>query len=50
MLCALAGLGLATSGWASVFPLPADGSSVVGSDESMQTVYEDTLPDRKSVV
>src|SRR5712671_3430291 len=45
VLCALAGLGLAARGWASVFPLPADGSSVVGSDESMQTVYEDTLPD-----
>jgi len=41
----LAGLGLVAPGWASVFPLPADGSSVVGSDESMQTVYEDTLPD-----
>jgi L,D-transpeptidase ErfK/SrfK len=46
VLCALAGLGLlAGRGWASVYPLPADGSSVVGSDESMQTVYEDTLPD-----
>ena len=45
VLCALAGLGLAVPGWASVYPLPADGSSVVGSDESMQTVYEDTLPD-----
>ena len=45
-LCAFAGLGLlAGHGWASVYPLPADGSSVVGSDESMQTVYEDTLPD-----
>src|SRR5258705_3939764 len=45
VLCALAGLGLAAPGWASVFPLPADGSSVVGTDETMQTVYEDTLPD-----
>src|ERR1700682_2028061 len=30
---------------ANVYPLPADGSSVVGTDETMQTVYEDTLPD-----
>jgi L,D-transpeptidase ErfK/SrfK len=46
VLCALAGLHLlAAPGWASVYPLPADGSSVVGTDESMQTVYEDTLPD-----
>jgi len=44
--CALASLGLlAAPGWASVYPLPPDGSRVVGSDESMQTVYEDTLPD-----
>src|SRR5438045_7462800 len=44
--CALAWLGLlAAPGWASVYPLPADGSPVVGTDTSMQTVYEDTLPD-----
>jgi L,D-transpeptidase ErfK/SrfK len=30
---------------ASVFPLPDDGSAVVGADSSMTTVYEDTLPD-----
>src|SRR6202163_362927 len=30
---------------ANVYPLPADGSSVGGTDETMQTVYEDTLPD-----
>jgi L,D-transpeptidase ErfK/SrfK len=30
---------------ASVYPLPADGSAVVGTDESVSTVYEDTLPD-----
>ncbi len=30
---------------ASVFPLPADGSAVVGEDSSVKTVYEDTLPD-----
>src|SRR5205814_992402 len=43
--CALAWLGLlAAPGWASVYPLPPDGSPVGGSDESMQPVYEDTLP------
>src|SRR3984893_14079331 len=36
---------LAGPAWANVSPLPADGSSVVGADETMQTVYEDTLPD-----
>ena len=36
---------LATPLHASVYPLPADGSPVVGTDTSMQTVYEDTLPD-----
>src|SRR5437762_13753543 len=36
---------LATPLHASVYPLPADGSSAVGTDTSMQTVYEDTLPD-----
>jgi L,D-transpeptidase ErfK/SrfK len=36
---------LAVPAWANVYPLPADGSSVVGADETMQTVYEDTLPD-----
>ncbi len=36
---------LAAPGWASVYPLPSDGSPVVGSDESVQAVYEDTLPD-----
>jgi L,D-transpeptidase ErfK/SrfK len=30
---------------ASVFPLPADGSAVVGSDATATTAYEDTLPD-----
>jgi len=30
---------------ASVYGLPADGSGVVGSDSSVSTVYEDTLPD-----
>src|SRR5579862_1327749 len=30
---------------ASVFPLPADGSAVVGSDATVTTAYEDTLPD-----
>jgi L,D-transpeptidase ErfK/SrfK len=36
---------LAPPGWGSVYPLPEDGSSVVGEDASVQTVYEDTLPD-----
>jgi L,D-transpeptidase ErfK/SrfK len=30
---------------ASVFPLPADGSAVVGSDAAVTTAYEDTLPE-----
>ncbi len=30
---------------AAVFALPADGSPVVGTDLSVRTVYEDTLPD-----
>jgi L,D-transpeptidase ErfK/SrfK len=30
---------------ASVFPLPADGSAVVGTDTTVTTAYEDTLPD-----
>ena len=30
---------------ASVFPLPTDGSAVVGSDSSTKSIYEDTLPD-----
>src|SRR5690348_10389862 len=36
---------LATPLRASVYPLPADGSPVVGTDTSVQTAYEDTLPD-----
>jgi L,D-transpeptidase ErfK/SrfK len=40
----LSGL-VAGSAQASVFPLPDDGSAVVGADSSMTTVYEDTLPD-----
>ena len=30
---------------ASLYALPADGSAVVGTDGSIRTVYEDTLPD-----
>ncbi|HEX4648284.1 MAG TPA: L,D-transpeptidase family protein [Steroidobacteraceae bacterium] len=30
---------------ASVYPLPTDGSSVVGADTSVQSAYKDTLPD-----
>jgi len=29
----------------SVFALPADGSTVIGEDSAVTTVYEDTLPD-----
>ena len=36
---------LATPAWSTVYPLPADGSSVVGEDARMRTVYQDTLPD-----
>jgi L,D-transpeptidase ErfK/SrfK len=36
---------LGTQAQGSVFPLPTDGSSVVGADSSVRTVYEDTLPD-----
>src|SRR4029077_20818016 len=46
LLWSLSCVGLAAApAWANVYPLPADGSSVVGTDETMQTVYEDTLPD-----
>jgi L,D-transpeptidase ErfK/SrfK len=41
----LSALFLGTQAQASVFPLPTDGSSVVGADSSVRTVYEDTLPD-----
>src|SRR5579862_859909 len=47
-LLSLARLGLAACvlpAAASVFPLPQDGSAVVGEDQNVQTVYEDTLPD-----
>jgi L,D-transpeptidase ErfK/SrfK len=30
---------------ASVYPLPVDGSAVVGTDEAVATAYQDTLPD-----
>jgi L,D-transpeptidase ErfK/SrfK len=46
ILGALAGLTLAsTPAGASLYPLPTDGSAVVGNDSAMTTVYEDTLPD-----
>ena len=45
ILALLGALTLAANAAASVFPLPADGSSVVGADTSVRTVYEDTLPD-----
>ena len=43
-MLALAALA-STPAWSSVYPLPADGSTVVGEDTRMRTVYEDTLPD-----
>jgi L,D-transpeptidase ErfK/SrfK len=46
VLCSAAALCLlAGTARASLFPLPADGSAVVGTDDTMTTVYEDTLPD-----
>jgi L,D-transpeptidase ErfK/SrfK len=45
ILALLSAVGLATPAQGSVFPIPADGSSVVGADSSVRTVYEDTLPD-----
>jgi L,D-transpeptidase ErfK/SrfK len=34
-----------TLAFARVFPLPTDGSTVIGEDSSMTTVYEDSLPE-----
>ncbi|HEV2228077.1 MAG TPA: L,D-transpeptidase family protein [Steroidobacteraceae bacterium] len=42
LACALA---LSSPVRASVYPLPADGSPVVGSDEVVTATYQDTLPD-----
>jgi L,D-transpeptidase ErfK/SrfK len=43
---ALAWLSLASnSACGSVYTLPQDGSTLIGEDASMTTVYEDTLPD-----
>ena len=36
---------LITPAGASLYPLPPDGSSVVGEDTNVTTVYQDTLPD-----
>ena len=45
-LWSLAASGLAISpAGASLYPLPPDGSAVVGEDTNVTTVYEDTLPD-----
>jgi L,D-transpeptidase ErfK/SrfK len=44
-LCLVATALMALPAGASVFPLPADGSAVVGDDNTITTVYEDTLPD-----
>jgi L,D-transpeptidase ErfK/SrfK len=45
ILVLLSGLAAGTQAHGSVFPIPTDGSSVVGADSSVRTVYEDTLPD-----
>jgi L,D-transpeptidase ErfK/SrfK len=45
ILVLLGTLALGPQARGSVFPLPADGSAVVGEDSSVRTVYEDTLPD-----
>ena len=45
ILTLLSALALGPQAQGSVFPLPADGSSVVGADSAVRTVYEDTLPD-----
>jgi L,D-transpeptidase ErfK/SrfK len=46
ILCSAAALCVfAAAARASLFPLPADGSAVVGTDDTLTTVYEDTLPD-----
>lgn len=42
LLCLAA---LTTPAWATVYVLPADGSSVVGTDSQIKTRYTDTLPD-----
>src|SRR5689334_1223212 len=42
---ALASLAMGSAAHASVFPLPTDGTTVVGHDTDVKTVYEDTLPD-----
>ena len=42
----LAWLAIASSlACASVYTLPEDGSTLIGEDGSVTTVYEDTLPD-----
>jgi len=38
-------LSLSATAGASVYPLPTDGSPVVGTDEAVAAVYQDTLPD-----
>src|SRR5215469_2330023 len=46
LLGTLASLTIASApAGASLYPLPTDGSAVVGSDSTITTVYEDTLPD-----
>ena len=42
---ALASMAMGSASLAAVFAVPTDGTTVVGDDQSVQTVYEDTLPD-----
>jgi L,D-transpeptidase ErfK/SrfK len=45
LLSIIVGFLVAGEAAASVFPLPADGSAVVGTDSTVVTTYQDTLPD-----
>jgi L,D-transpeptidase ErfK/SrfK len=45
LLSIIVGFLVAGEAAASVFPLPEDGSAVVGTDSTVVTTYQDTLPD-----
>jgi len=45
LLALLCSAGLASAAQAAVYPLPSDGSPIVGEDQTVTTVYEDSLPD-----
>ncbi len=38
-------VGAAGASYGRVFPIPADGSTLIGEDSSVTTIYEDTLPE-----